>query len=134
MMPKMPKFGVFTQSDDANDGWRAAMEQAPADVALPASFSRVEWEHVVQAQNLTTLDAYLVAPRLGRGTRLSREMKRRVWAVFQEYRAELNQHRRKEYVDLLRAARQLLEQKGLKRPYRAVIVDEAQDLRPRPSG
>ena len=114
--------------NDENDCWRAAIDQAPAEAGLPASFYRVEWEHVVQAQNITTLDAYLVAPRLGRGTRLSREMKHKVWAVFQEYRAELNQPRRKEYVDLIRDARQLIEQKGLKRPYRAVLVDEAQDM------
>jgi superfamily I DNA/RNA helicase len=114
--------------DDENDCWRVAMDSAPAEARLPASFYRVEWENVVQAQNITTLDEYLVAPRIGRGTRLNREMKRKVWAVFQGYRAELNQDRKKEYVDLIRDARQLLEHKGLKLPYRAVIVDEAQDM------
>jgi superfamily I DNA/RNA helicase len=114
--------------DDENDCWRAAMELAPADARLPASFYRVEWENVVQAQNITKLDEYLVAPRIGRGTRLSREMKRKVWAVFQEYRAELNQARKKEYVDLIRDARQVLEHKALKLPYRAVTVDEPQDM------
>jgi superfamily I DNA/RNA helicase len=82
----------------------------------------------VQAQNITTLDQYLVAPRLGRGTRLTREMKKKVWPVFQEYRAQLNERGQKEYVDLIRDARQLIENKGLKLPYRALIVDEAQDM------
>lgn len=111
-----------------NDCWRAAMQAAPADAGVPESFYRVEWENVVQAQNITSVDEYLTASRIGRGTRLSRQQKRKVWTVFQEYRAELNQARRKEYVDLIRDARQLIEEKKLKLPYRAVIVDEAQDM------
>jgi superfamily I DNA/RNA helicase len=111
-----------------NDCWRAALQVTPSDVGLPESFYRVEWENVVQAQNVTSLDEYLAAPRIGRGTRLSRDRKRLVWAVFQEYRAELNQARKKEYIDLIRDARQLIEHKNLKLPYRAVIVDEGQDM------
>src|SRR5439155_26895957 len=111
-----------------NDCWRTAMDVAPRDSGLPDSFYRIEWENVVQAQNIRSVDEYLAAPRIGRGTRLSREMKRKVWSVFQEYRAELNQARKKEYIDLIRDARQLIENKSLKLPYRALIVDEAQDM------
>jgi superfamily I DNA/RNA helicase len=116
---------VFSED---NDSWRAALDAAPSDIGIPQSFYRVEWENVVQAQNIASLEEYLAAPRIGRGTRLTRDLKRKVWAVFQEYRAELNQARKKEYVDLIRDARQLLENKKLKLPYRAVIVDEAQDM------
>jgi superfamily I DNA/RNA helicase len=82
---------------------------------------------VVQEQNVASLEEYLAAPRLGRGTRLTRDQKK-IWPVFQEYRAQLNQVGKKEYVDLIRDARQLIENKKLKLPYRAVIVDEAQDF------
>jgi superfamily I DNA/RNA helicase len=114
--------------DEDNDCWKNAVDQAPGDVNLPENFYRVEWENIIQAQNTTTLDQYMAAPRLGRGTRLSRDMKKKVWLVFQEYRAQLNERGQKEYVDLIRDARQLIENKGLKLPYRAVIVDEAQDM------
>jgi superfamily I DNA/RNA helicase len=95
---------------------------------LPESFYRSEWEQIVQAQNITGADQYLKASRIGRGTKLSREMKRKVWPVFQEYRAQLNEQGSKEYVDLIRDARGLIETKRLTLPYRAVIVDEAQDM------
>ena len=111
-----------------NDCWRNALDQAPADSSLLESFYRVEWESVVQAQNITSVDEYLAAPRIGRGTRISRDIKKKIWAVFQEYRAQLNEGGRKEYVDLIRDARQVIENKALKLPYRAVVVDEAQDL------
>jgi superfamily I DNA/RNA helicase len=48
--------------------------------------------------------------------------------VFQEYRAQLNEQGKKEYIDLLRDARALIQSKGIALPYRAVIVDEAQDM------
>lgn len=114
--------------DEDNDAWRDALTLAPADSGLADGFYRVEWESIVQAQNITTMDEYLAAARIGRGTRLSREMKKKVWPVFQEYRAQLNERGKKEYVDLIRDARQLIENKGLHLPYRAVVVDEAQDM------
>ena len=82
----------------------------------------------MQAQNITSAEQYVKAPRLGRGTKLSREQKKKVWEVFQEYRAQLNEHGQKEFVDLIRDARSLIETKQLKLPYRSVIVDEAQDM------
>jgi superfamily I DNA/RNA helicase len=114
--------------DEDNDCWRNALDQAPANSGLLESFYRVEWESVIQAQNITSADEYLAAPRIGRGTRLSRDMKKKIWPVFQEYRAQLNERGKKEYVDLIRDARQFIENKALRLPYRAVIVDEAQDM------
>jgi superfamily I DNA/RNA helicase len=111
-----------------NDCWRNALDLAPTESSLPEGFYRVEWETIVQAQNITSVDEYLAAPRIGRGTRLSRDMKKKIWPAFQEYRAQLNEGGKKEYVDLIRDARQLIENKALRLPYRAVIVDEAQDL------
>jgi superfamily I DNA/RNA helicase len=114
--------------DENNDCWENALNEAPSDVDLPESFYRVEWEMVIQAQNITSVDDYLAASRVGRGTRLSRDTKKRIWRVFQEYRAQLNERGKKEYIDLIRDARQLIENKKLKLPYRSVIVDEAQDM------
>jgi superfamily I DNA/RNA helicase len=114
--------------DEENEWWRNAIALGQASTGLPENFYRIEWEYVIQAQNVTSLDDYLTVPRVGRGTRLSRETKKKVWPVFQEYRVQLNEHGRKEYVDLIRDARQIIEHKKLQLPYRAVIVDEAQDM------
>jgi superfamily I DNA/RNA helicase len=114
--------------DADNDAWQNALTMAPSDSGLPEGFYRAEWESVVQAQNITTVEKYLGAPRIGRGTRLSRDLKKKVWAVFQEYRTQLNENGKKEFIDLIRDARQVIESKRLKLPYRAVIVDETQDM------
>ena len=114
--------------EDENDAWSVALNHASPDLALVTNFYRSEWEPVVQAQNITDADQYLKASRIGRGTKLSRDAKKRIWPVFQEYRAQLNEQGKKEYIDLLRDARGLIQSKGLALPYRAVILDEAQDM------
>ena len=114
--------------EDENDAWSFALDQAPIDLHLAPNFYRSEWEQVIQAQNITDIDQYLKASRIGRGTKLSRDAKKRLWPVFQEYRAQLNEQGKKEYVDLVRDARGLIQSKGISLPYRAVIVDEAQDM------
>ena len=114
--------------EDENEAWAFALNQAPSDLGLTPSFYRSEWEHVVQAQNITDSDQYLKASRIGRGTKLGRDAKKRIWPVFQEYRAQLNEQGKKEFIDLLRDARGLIQSRGMQLPYRAVIVDEAQDM------
>jgi superfamily I DNA/RNA helicase len=120
--------------DEGNECWRNALNLTPAALGLPASFYRTAWEDVIQAQNITSVEQYWKAARLGRGTRLSREMKKRIWPVFQEYRAQMNEQGKneqgkKEYIDLIRDARSLLGTRKITLPYRSVVIDEAQDMR-----
>lgn len=113
---------------DDNECWRNALNMVPGELALPENFYRTEWEDVIQAQNITTVDQYVKAARVGRGTRLSRDAKKRVWPVFQEYRAQMNEQGKKELVDLIRDARAVLETRKITLPYKSVIIDEAQDM------
>lgn len=113
---------------DGNEAWQAALNQKDLSLGLSDEFYRSEWEQVVQLQDIRDADAYMRASRLGRGTRLGREKKIKIWPVFQEYRALLNEQGKKEFIDLLRDARCLIETKKMEPKYRAVIVDEAQDM------
>jgi superfamily I DNA/RNA helicase len=95
---------------------------------LSQSFYEQEWEHVIQANGIGKEADYLRAPRIGRGQRLSRKQRQAIWPVFEENRAILNRHQTREFVDATRDARVLLESRGTHAEYRAVIVDEAQDI------
>ena len=68
--------------DEGNECWRNALNLVPGELALPESFYRTEWEDVIQAQNITSVEQYVKAARLGRGTRLGRELKKRDLAGF----------------------------------------------------
>jgi superfamily I DNA/RNA helicase/mRNA-degrading endonuclease RelE of RelBE toxin-antitoxin system len=110
------------------DLWDRALTLAPEEPRLERSFFREEWERVVQPQSIETVEQYLKASRVGRGTRLNRKERKAVWPVFEEYRVLLNEAGKRESVDAIRDARLLLEHKPLTLPYQTVIVDEAQDM------
>ena len=110
--------------------WEKALNMVPTEIELDETFYREEWERIIQAKEIETLNDYLKASRVGRGVRLSRKTRKGIWPVFEEYRVLLKENGLKEGDDAMRDARQLLEGKGEILPYRAIIVDEAQDMGP----
>ena len=108
--------------------WDKAVTLAPTELGLSDVFYREEWERVIQAQSITSFQEYLNASRVGRGTRLTRKYRKAVWTVFEEYRLLLNENNLCEIEDAMRDACALLHEKGDILPYKAVIVDEAQDM------
>jgi DNA helicase IV len=63
-----------------------------------------------------------------RATRLNRKTRKLIWTVFEEYRILVNEEGLREGADAMRDARLLLRDKEPSLPYRAIIVDEAQDM------
>lgn len=111
--------------------WQEAYTLAPAELGLPLDFYKNEWQEVVLAQGCQTQRDYLQARRVGRGTRLSRAQRQDIWPMFEEYRNLLLAHNLREPDDALRDAAKLIANRGPESlPYRAVIVDEAQDMSP----
>ena len=109
---------------------KAALEAAVKEVGIAGFTIRFlvsEWNNVVDAWQIDTLDAYRDVPRLGRKNRMGSKQRERVWPVFAR-------------------ARELLEAQGLNswpgifgkvtahyaerdhKPFSHIIVDEAQDL------
>ncbi len=108
--------------------WENSLNVADESMELSSQFYKDEWEQVVQQNGITSLESYLYADRIGRGRRLSRRERPKVWAVFEEYRSQLNERRFKELIDAARDARHILAQRGNVLPYRCIVVDEAQDM------
>ena len=99
----------------------------PSEPDLPDSFYEDEWEQVVQAGAVASRQDYLLVSRTGRGTRLGRAARVRVWPVFEEYRAQLAERGLKEVDDACRDAAALLVNDRAC-DYAAVVIDEAQDM------
>jgi len=113
---------------EAQPFWQKALDLKPPDLDLPDAFYREEWQRVIQPQSIETLEQYKRASRIGRGTKLNRAARVKVWAVFEEYRNQLTLHKKKEVDDAYRDAAALLEHGGVSLSYAAVVVDEAQDI------
>lgn len=97
---------------------------------LPEDFYPLEWERVVKANGIHDRANYLRVPRRGQKTSLNRRQRAEVWEVFAEFQRNLDALGKIEWVDVFTQARLYLEQKGTQLPYRAIVVDETQDLFP----
>jgi mRNA-degrading endonuclease RelE of RelBE toxin-antitoxin system len=111
-----------------NAYWRKAISEKPADIDLPASFFKEEWQRVIQSHGITSVNEYKKVSRIGRGTRLNREQRVKIWPVFEDYRYQLNRARQKEADDCYRDAGELIKTQGTELPYCAIVVDEGQDM------
>jgi superfamily I DNA/RNA helicase/mRNA-degrading endonuclease RelE of RelBE toxin-antitoxin system len=112
---------------DTQRFWDQAMAVAPAAPALSLPFYREEWAQVVQPLGVDSADAYAKVS-LRRGTTLNRQQRAAIWPVFEEYRTLLAEAGAIEIDGAVRDARLLLERQGEVLPYRAIVVDEAQDM------
>ncbi len=114
---------------EARDIWDEILFEHE-DLALPSDFIADEWSKVVQANGLTTKMEYLKVKRVGRGTPLDRRKRSAVWSVMAEYRNELDGRGKVEWADIVRFTVEYLRAHPEDRPYRAILADEVQDLRP----
>ncbi|MEB3223719.1 MAG: UvrD-helicase domain-containing protein [Candidatus Sericytochromatia bacterium] len=103
-------------------------QAASAPSTFDVAYMREEWEGVIQAESITTLDEYMASPRVERSDTLTAKDRESLWRGFEAYRTALralggrdHQTQLVEVLNLLPALRHLF-------PYRAVLVDEAQDM------
>jgi superfamily I DNA/RNA helicase/mRNA-degrading endonuclease RelE of RelBE toxin-antitoxin system len=108
--------------------WHRAIAGKPSDLDFSDSFYKEEWQRVIQPQNIETIDDYKKASRIGRGTRLNREQRIKIWPVFEKYREQLVRNRKKEADDCYRDAMELIKRENIKFNYSSIVVDEAQDM------
>ena len=104
------------------------MDVADTSLGLDERFYREEWKDVVLAQGCRSRDDYLMARRVGRGTRLNRQQRAQIWPVFDAVRAEFRQRGLWEPEEAKQIAADLIKRSGPPPLYAAVVVDEAQDL------
>lgn len=107
--------------------WDKAVE-AEDELGLGKDFYKEEWATVIASNDAYTLDEYIQASRVGRGTRLDRTKKVLVWNVFALF---IKLTSDKKIIDSEQAAAvcrdYIISNKELQL-YKHVIVDEGQDF------
>jgi superfamily I DNA/RNA helicase len=101
--------------------------QAVGDQKFSAAFLRTEWDHVVDAWQIGTWDAYRDVQRLGRRTRLPEARRALLWKTFDKVRDKLSARGLSTESTMFQA----LAEAQLNRSspaYDAAVVDEAQDI------
>lgn len=115
-------------ADDERRRWDDAISDGePPEGMSDPDFYRKEFEDVVLAQGITSADEYLRARRIGRRGRLGRPQRAGVWSVLSRFTELCENDGRLTYPMMVaKAADVLAGHHPL--PYRALIVDESQDL------
>lgn len=111
--------------DTLKDLWQTSLDELGYD--YEPTFVNQEWEQIVLAKNLQSRDDYFAASRAGRGRRLDRKDRAKVWKVIESVTQQLLGRNQRTYLQIAAAAAGYLAQEPAK-PYRHVIVDEGQDL------
>jgi superfamily I DNA/RNA helicase len=117
-------------TDDITIDNLIAQARGDLDPAITNAFLRTEWDTVIDYWGVKSFEEYRIIPRTGRGTPLSARARRRLWDVFDQVKRRLQAQELYTFGDICDLLRQRIEQDGT-RPFRHVVVDEAQDLGPR---
>lgn len=119
---------VYSGQDAYDKCWERAMGEAPSELDLPESFFDEEWQQVVLPQRVLSRRDYFKADRRGRGVPLARKQRAAIWPVFEEMRLQLHQQGLMASPDGVFAALDRLGDDDPTGYYRAVVVDEVQDM------
>jgi superfamily I DNA/RNA helicase len=119
---------IVTNQKELMARWDRAARQLGID--FTGAFLDQEWRHVILAQNLRSPETYLKASRSGRGTPLGPLKRAQVWRAVEVFVGQLRKADEWTFLQVCAEAARLLEEQEDERPYRHVVIDEAQDLHP----
>ncbi|WP_168698220.1 UvrD-helicase domain-containing protein [Gordonia paraffinivorans] len=114
-------------SDDETAMWTNLIKKL--GLSFSAVFLAEEWRQVVLARRITTANDYLAAKRTGRGRALGAVQRAQVWQAIWEFEQTLQEQGLWTHETVRREATRLLEATTDK-PFRHIVIDEAQDLSP----
>ena len=112
------------------DCWENAINEAAVeDMDLTVDFYAEEWARVVIPQHAMNLTKYIRCSRNGRGVRLDRNMRKQVWAVFENYQRQMKAAGKRDVHWAMDECRLLID-KQHETLYPYIIIDEGQDFSP----
>lgn len=101
----------------------------PPEKSHPTFLSQ-EYSTVILGQRITEVKAYLRASRSGRGTPLSRSERKAVWATVEAFHSRCRAEGRFTFPAVACIAAGVVMQRGDRRFFDHVLIDEAQDFHP----
>lgn len=104
---------------------KAAEDQGVTEFTARFLFS--EWTYVVDAWQIDSAEAYANVPRLGRKNRMGTKQRARLWPVFAATREAINGRGFHTWAQIFAEATAFYAKRQHK-PFRYIVVDEAQDL------
>lgn len=108
--------------------WEEAIVLSGEETEFSSQFYTDEWEKIISTQEAYSLELYIKANRLGRGTRLDRSKRIKIWKVFKEYQYLMKEKQLRDIDTAMYECRIILEKSNEKPYYTSIVIDEGQDL------
>lgn len=108
--------------------WEDAVAGNDFNNNFSVNFYQDEYNRVVVAQEAFSLEKYIKASRIGRGTRLNRKSRIEVWRVFEAYQNAMKEQNIRDINTAMYECRLLISKSSAEPRYKHIIVDEGQDL------
>ncbi|WP_210547481.1 3'-5' exonuclease [Rhodoferax sp. PAMC 29310] len=122
------QFGPITlASRDAVRMMLSAASSTVGDHKFSLHFLMTEWEHIVDAWQLTSWDEYRDVTRLGRKTRLPEPQRAVLWSIFEQVRSALAMQKLITHAGMFTCLAAVVSN-SKHPPFDFAVVDEAQDL------
>ncbi len=90
----------------------------------------IEISQVIKGRDIRTWDTYKSVARVGRMKQLMQSARELVWKIYEEYQQILQREKVLDETDLIIDTLQKIEEESGFKPYRHVVLDEAQDFPP----
>ncbi|CAJ59366.1 MULTISPECIES: UvrD-helicase domain-containing protein [Frankia] len=119
---------VLLDEEVLNGRWIAAA--AATDVTCPPTRLRQEWENVILARGVRTVEDYLSVSRAGSAQALTRRQRLRVWAAVEHFLDRMQTAGERTFYQLADDAARYARAMSAGDLFPHVVVDEAQDLHP----
>ena len=107
------------------DRIRAAYEKSPL-IGFSVGFVLTEWEHILDAWQLESFEAYEKFSRVGTRRRLTSSQRRVLWDFFEPIKRQITEAKGVSQSELFTRLAKIMTPESS--PYEFVVVDESQDL------
>lgn len=122
-------FSIVFDKKKLLEYWEKAISAANVDLEYDSNFYYQEWRSVCSILDKMDVIEYANAIRKGRGIRINKPTRHKVWQVFEEYLNLLKDDSIRDIDTAIYECRQILK-KEKKQYYDSIVIDEAQDMSP----
>lgn len=111
-----------------DDIWSQAYINSGENIDYDWNFVKDEYIKIIVCQEEISLAAYMNASRIGRGIKLDRQTKIKIWHIVEEYLKLLRDQQIRDIDTAMFECRMVLKNYQKKLEYQYIIVDEGQDF------
>lgn len=121
-------YSISYDDNKINEIWETALIESGEQLNYDYTFIRDEYIKIIICQEELSIQAYMNASRIGRGIRIDRSTKQKIWHVVEEYLRLLKDMQIKDIDTAMFECRTVLKNYKKKLMYQNIIVDEGQDF------